>query len=97
MNPVEPLPTIWDKLLDPATLDQYFKDLAGHAELISVLEKNSPTDYVEDIPMDLAVAREKVMTGDARAVQIRYRFEAQEWCDTLIRHAAGVKLIRMQQ
>jgi len=97
MNQIELLPTIWDKLLDPATLDQYFKDLATHAEMISVQVKQSPTEYVLDNIMDLSAAREKVMTGDTRAVQIRYRFEEQEWCDTLIRQASGVKLIRMPQ
>jgi hypothetical protein len=97
MNQMEPLPTIWDKILDSATLDQYFKDLAAHAEMISVQEKQSPTEYVHENTMDLSVAREKVMSGNARAVQIRYRFDEQEWCDTLIRKASGVKLIRMLQ
>jgi len=97
MNQVEPLPTIWDKLLDPATLDQYFKDLATHAEMISVQQKQSQTEYVHENTIDLSVAREKVMSGDARAVQIRYRFDEQEWCDTLLRHTSGVKLIRMLQ
>ena len=97
MNQMEPLPTIWDKLLDPTTLDQYFKDLATHAEIISVQEKQSPTEYVHENTMDLSVALEKVMSGDARAVQIRYCFEEQVWCDTLMQHASGVKLVRMQQ
>ena len=97
MNQLEPLPTIWDKLLDPATLDQYFNDLATHAEIIHIKEKQSPTEYVHENTMDLSVALEKVMSGDARAVQIRYRFEEQAWCDTLMHHASGVKLVRMQQ
>ena len=97
MNQPEPLPTIWDKLLDSNTLDQYFKDLVTHAEIISVQQKQSPMEYVHENTMDLSVAREKVMSGDARAVQIRYRFEEQEWCDTLMQHASGVKLVRMQQ
>jgi hypothetical protein len=97
MNQMEPLPTIWDKLLDAATLDQYFKDLATHAEIISVQEKQSPTEYVHENTVDMAVAREKVMSGTTRAVQIRYRFEEQEWCDTLMCQASGVKLIRTVQ
>lgn len=97
MNQLEPLPTIWDKLLDLSTLDQYFKDLATHAEIISVQEKQSPTEYVHENSLDLSVAREKVMSGEARAVQVRYRFEEQEWCDTLIRQASGIKLVRMLQ
>lgn len=97
MNQMEPLPAIWDKLLDPATLDQYFKDLAAHAEMISVQEKQSPTEYVHENSMDLSAAREKVMSGNARAVQIRYRYEELEWCDTLLCKSSGVKLIRMAQ
>lgn len=97
MNQIEPLPTIWDKLLDQATLDQYFKDLATHAEMISVQEKLSPTEYVSENTMDWSEAREKVMSGDARAVQIRYHYDEQEWCDTLMRQVSGVKLIRIAQ
>ncbi|HQR05520.1 MAG TPA: hypothetical protein PLN21_01795 [Gemmatales bacterium] len=97
MNQLEPLPAIWDKLLDSATLDQYFKDLATYAEIISVHEKQSPSDHVGENPIDLPLAREKMMTGEVRAVQIRYRFEDQEWCDTLLHQALGVKLVRMMQ
>jgi hypothetical protein len=97
MNQMEPLPAIWDKLLDATTLDQYFKDLATHAEIISVQEKQSPTEYVQENTMDLSVVREKMISGTTRAVQIRYRFEEQEWCDTLMCQASGVKLIRMVQ
>lgn len=97
MNQMEPLPAIWDKLLDPATLDQYFKDLAAHAEMISVQEKQSPTEYVHENTMDLPVARERIFSGNACAVQLRYRYDGQEWCDTLMHQASGVKLIRMMQ
>lgn len=97
MNQVEPLPALWDKLLDLQTLDQYFQDLAKHAQIISIQEKHAATEYVQEGTLDLTAAREKVMAGVTRAVQIRYRFDDQEWCDTLLRQPTGVKLVRMEQ
>lgn len=97
MNQMAPLPTLWDKLLDPETLEQYFNDLATYAQIISLQEKQSPDEYVRENTISLLEAHEKVISGSVRAIQIRYRFEQQEWCDTLIRQKSGVKLVRMAQ
>jgi hypothetical protein len=41
-------------------------------------------------------ARQAFLSGQARAVQVRYRYDAKEWIDTLLHTPAGVRLVRCQ-
>jgi hypothetical protein len=41
-------------------------------------------------------AEELFLSGRARGLQLRYEFEGFPWCDTLMRVAAGVRLVRIK-
>ena len=88
------LPDVQQAVLDAATLDALFSDLAQCAEVLSVVLKTS-RGPVAEASVSLAAGRAALEEGTARGVQIRYRHEGTEWCDTLLRTPAGVRLVRV--
>ncbi|WP_441285759.1 hypothetical protein ACSRUE_24855 [Sorangium sp. KYC3313] len=96
------LPPLQEAVLDEATLDQLFFDLAEAAELVSVSLKGGATARAGDLPRagsggdGLALARRALGDGTALGVQIRYRFAGSEWWDTLLRTPSGVRLVRVR-
>ncbi|WP_437707251.1 hypothetical protein WMF45_26305 [Sorangium sp. So ce448] len=102
VDPEIPLPPLQEAVLDEATLDQLFFDLAEAAELVSVSLKAGATARAGDLPRagsagdELALARRALGDGTALGVQIRYRFAGSEWWDTLLRIPSGVRLVRVR-
>lgn len=103
IGPEIPLPPLQEAVLDEATLDRLFFDIAEAAEVVSVSLKASASARVGDRPRagrggdDLALARRALGDdGTALGVQIRYRFGGSEWCDTLLRLPSGVRLVRVR-
>lgn len=97
-----PLPPLQEAVLDEATLDQLFFDIAEGAEVVSVSLKGGATARAGDLQRagsgggELALARRALGDGTALGVQIRYRFAGSEWWDTLLRIPAGVRLVRIR-
>jgi hypothetical protein len=90
------LPELQQAALDSATLDALFVDLASCAHVLSVVPKRASRSMVEESPIDLAAACAGLRDGSLRGVQIRYRFEGREWCDTLQRLPDGpFRLVRI--
>lgn len=102
IGPERPLPPLQEAVLDGATLDQLFFDIAKAAEVVSVSLKGGATARAGDLPRagsggdELALARRALSDGTALGVQIRYRFAGSEWWDTLLRTPSGVRLVRVR-
>jgi hypothetical protein len=90
------LPDLQQTTLDATTLDALFADLAAHAQVLSVVPKLTPNAMVVERVIKLAAAHAGLRDGTLRGVQVRYRFEGREWCDTLIAVPDGnARLVRM--
>lgn len=96
-EPSPPLPELTEGLLDPATLERLFADLEACAEVLEVLTKLGPQERVTgSVRPSLAEAHDLLRAGGVRGVQIRYRYQGQEWLDTLLVRPAGTLLVRIQ-
>ena len=94
-DPNPRLPELTQAVLDPATLDALFRDLTACTEILAVVPKVSAQAMTEPVAIDLAAARIGLASGRFRGVQIRYRYEFKEWCDTLLAAPAGLRLVRV--
>lgn len=93
MNP--PLPDVHQGVLDEDALGALLSDLREHAEVLDVRVKGGPTERSDATELgvdDVAT----LLRGGARGVQIRYRFQGDEWRDTLLPAEAGVRIVRMK-
>lgn len=81
-------------------IEQLFLDLAEGAEVEHVqLKRKSESgatrsDPIADQQVSLREASDAFQRGDAIAIQIRYRFEGQVWCDTLMVREQDVRIVR---
>ena len=90
------LPPLQQAVLDAATADTLFQDLALCAQVLSVVPRRAARSLREEPPIDLAAAHTGLRDATLRAVQIRYRYESREWCDTLMPLPAGaMRLVRI--
>ena len=90
------LPPLYAAILDEGTLDQLFFDLEQGAEILRVVFK-SKAETADAAAPDLRAAHRALVEGRVLGVQIRYRFQGREWWDTLVRGAAGTRLVRVAQ
>lgn len=89
-------PMLQDVMLDEATLDRLFTDVAELATLLDVAVKGAPEDMTPpSTPRSLADVRAALREGRVFGVQLRYRYAGTEWWDTLMRTASGVRLVRI--
>lgn len=89
------IPELQDTTLSAATVETLFADLAACAQVLSIVPKAAP-GFVPGKSIPLAAAQAGLQDGSFRAVQIRYRFEAREWCDTLMPAPdGGTRLVRI--
>ena len=70
-------------------IDALFDDLDQGAQVRSTVE-GSTTDQA----VTLRQAQELLNCGAAQAIQIRYEFEQEFWCDTLMVGVETVRVIR---
>ncbi len=91
------LDPVWEKLVDRATLAQLFAELKSHARVLSVREKGEAMRYSDEEFDDLTPVYTRLVSGVIHGVQVRYVYDGQNWCDTLLRSHDGWKLLRMKQ
>ena len=100
MNPSQepPLhfPAMCDSLLDVATVEQLFTDLAACTEILEVREKGQPCEHSDQQTIPLESARDRFLAGHCRAVQIRYLHDGYEWIDTLLQTPQGIRCVRVR-
>ena len=89
------LPDVQQAVLDTATLDALFRDLAHYTQIIAVVPKTAAAGMVNERSISLDDARAGLTSGAFRAVQVRYRYDQREWCNTLMGTPAGVRLVRI--
>ncbi|MCE9532252.1 MAG: hypothetical protein K8T89_14200 [Planctomycetes bacterium] len=89
-----PVPLLVEGAVDAAALQQLFTELATAAQFLGAKEKNGPTSLTgaDELTLDMALAR--LLSGAARAIQIRYRFDGREWTDTIIAIPSGFRVVR---
>lgn len=89
-----PVPLLTEGILDAATLRQLVTDLQAATVVQSVREKGPPGRYAapDDLPLDTAFDR--LLTGLARSLQIRYQYDGHDWVDTILALPSGFRVVR---
>ena len=97
--PSLPLPPVQQAPLDPATLAALFRDLAACTQVLAVTPRRAgpPQRETPLTTISLAQAAAGLQSGEFRGVQIRYRYEGQNWCDTLMARPDGIRLVRISE
>ena len=90
------LPELCEAGLDAGILAQLFDDIAGCTEVLAVLPKFADRRKVAEQSVSLSEGRALLASGEARAIQIRYRYEGAEWWDTLMNTPQGTRLVRIR-
>ncbi len=90
------LPPVVETLLNADQLAALFGDLAAKVELEGVQLKRAPGHVREDDRAGLDEAREQLLSGAVRGVQIRYRHGGFHWLDTLLTTPRGIRLVRVR-
>jgi hypothetical protein len=79
--------------IDADTLRRLFADLSA-ATILAVREKGVETVYASAEEMSPDVASHRLLSGVARAVQVRYQFDGCEWTDTILAVRGGFRVVR---
>lgn len=87
---------VWRRDLSREELHALVADLEEHATVLDVLTKGGPLAHADPTPIALREAVLRLVRGEVRGVQIRYRFDGAEWRDTLMSTPAGVHDVRMR-
>lgn len=103
-NNVEPpsdsgidFPELFQGPLEPQALDRLIADIKVCTEILEIIPKYAATGYVDDTEkVEIDDAVEQLKQGKLRGLQLRYRYEGDQWWDTLIRLPQGVKLVRVK-
>jgi hypothetical protein len=85
-----PLPEILQAEWAKDQVLQLFADLAAGAKVQHVQLKSATTDAT----VPLATAEAAFATDEAYAIQVRYLFEGEMWCDTIMPGNPTSKIIR---
>jgi hypothetical protein len=95
-EPIELAP-LQRAILDEATVDQLFFDIAQRAQLVDIVVKLGATTHVphHERPT-LDEARRRLLEEEVAAVQLRYRYGGSEWWDTLLRSPHGIEIVRIE-
>jgi hypothetical protein len=92
-----PLPDLHEAVIPWETVDALLLDVTAVAELFEVRVKRGPRSHAGPAAAELDAARAMLASGEAVAMQLRYRHEGAVWCDTLMRVAEGVRIVRMRE
>jgi hypothetical protein len=92
----KPLPELHQSVFDEATLEVYIADLNACTEILVVMPKAGP-GYVAPKSIQLEEGAQLLLAGKLRGLQIRYRYQNEEWWDTLINREGQIHITRIQQ
>jgi hypothetical protein len=90
------LPALADALLDAATVDALFFDIASVADVLSVQVKGSAEAHAAEGPCSLESARDAFVARRVLGVQVRYLHDGEEWCDTILAVGDAARLVRLR-
>ncbi len=94
------LPALQQAPLDAATVAALFRDLAACTRIVSVTPRRVGAAPRADSPtttITLETAQTGLADGSMRGVQIRYFYDQQTWCDTLMARPEGIRLVRISE
>ena len=72
------LPDVYEGYLTSTQLTEFFRDIRQFAEVLDVFCKSAPRTMSGLRDAKLENVEAELMSGRARAVQVRYRFEGKE-------------------
>jgi len=93
-------PEILEAEWDYEQVDALFDDLDNGAEIQHVQVRSASSDGPANQPsqrdqaVTLREAQSLLKRGDAKAIQIRYAFDNESWCDTLMIGPNTIRIIR---
>ena len=90
-------PQLFQSELSSVEVEAWFADLKLGAEVTHVQVKMASGMGAADSKKTLAEAHELLQLGKATAIQIRYIYEQQDWCDTLMVLPHAVRIVRTKQ
>ena len=91
------LPELNQALLDAAQVEQLLRDIEACADITEIIPKYAARGHVPDTAaVTLAQARELLATRAVRGLQLRYRYEAADWWDTLMIVGEQFRLVRIR-
>ena len=90
------LPELTQSYLDADTLDALFADLAACTQVLEVVAKLAPTQMIPNQRLTLDDAHGLITNRKVRGVQVRYRYDGAEWCDTLMAGPDGARVVRIR-
>jgi hypothetical protein len=94
-DPSAPLEAEWDREKVYALFDDLQQAaVAKQAEIHHVQVRTSSPSTAKDCQATLEEARRLLDSGEARAIQIRYSFDDESWCDTLMVFPDVIRVIR---
>ena len=96
-NENHPLPELHEGLLDNAGLAALIRDIGTLGEGLEVVTKGGQVARATPGPVSLDEAHDRLRGRELRAVQFRYRFDKDEWWDTVTAVPNGFKLVRIRQ
>ena len=84
-------------VLDEAGVRDLFRDLAALAQVDEIRLKHATDRRAQARAETLDAALPQLLNGAVRAVQIRYAYDGERWCDTLLPAPGGHRVVRMQE
>lgn len=90
------LPTLQDTILDDATVDQLFADIADLTRVLDVIPKTAERGYVGAGSVSMDEARTMLRHHSCRAIQLRYVHDGAQWWDTLMPQPNGTRIVRIR-
>ncbi len=91
------LPELQAGELDDAGLRALFRDLQALAEIDEIRLKQGAADRAADRSPSLHDALLQILGRKVRGVQIRYRYDGECWCDTVLSGPDGHRVVRMAE
>ena len=88
------MPEMCESTLQNEDIACLFADLAACTKIMSIQEKGCFYAYADAGPPQLETAKQRLLSGEVRAMQIRYHYEHRVWTDTLMRSSSGIRLVR---
>lgn len=89
------LPPMHEALLDAKDVSALFADLEQHASAVQLIAR-SAAGGAPDHSSQLRPAREQLLSGGVRKLQIRYEWQNARWIDTLEVRPGGFRLVRIR-
>lgn len=87
-------PDILEAHWDMEQVDNLFEDLQQGAKVQHVQVRTTSGGATKDLAVTLGEALSLLHRGEAKAIQVRYEFDDQSWCDTLMSDSMDVRIIR---